>query len=192
MEKVMPSRRIKAGRVCPHQAAFLLDNGIRRLLQPPRRILTPFIAPGDTVVDLGCGPGFFTLPLARLTGPKGKVLAVDLQARMLARVRRKAERQGLADRIVCHQCLPDRIGLSLQADFILAWYMMHETPDPANLLRELRTLLKPDGRLLVVEPKMHVSRARFTALEEDARAAGWVCRAPFGGMLSRGVLLGLR
>ena len=187
----MSSKRIKAGRVCPHQVAFLLDNGIRRLLQPPHRILEPFITPGDTVVDLGCGPGFFTLPLARLTGPEGKVLAVDLQARMLARVRRKAERQGLADRIVCHQCLPDRIGLSLQADFILAWYMMHETPDPANLLRELRTLLKPDGRLLVVEPKMHVSRARFTALEEDARAAGWVCRAPFGGMLSRGVLLGL-
>lgn len=191
MEKVTPSKKIKAGRVCPYQAAFLLDNWIRHLLQPPPKILAPFIAPDDTAIDLGCGPGFFTLPMARLVGSKGRVLAVDRQSRMLARVSRKAKRQGLADRIVCHQCPPERVGLSLKADFILAWYMMHETPDPANLLKELRTLLKDDGRLLVVEPKMHVSRAKFAALEEDARTAGWVYRAPFGGMMSRGVLLGL-
>jgi ubiquinone/menaquinone biosynthesis C-methylase UbiE len=190
MEKAIPSMKIKPGRVCPHQAAFLLDNWIRRLLQPPRKILRPFIATGDTAIDLGCGPGFFTLPMARLVGSKGRVLAVDRQSRMLARVSRKAKRQGLADRIVCHQCPPDRIGLSLKADFILAWYMMHETPDPARLLWELRTLLQDGGRLLVVEPKMHVSQAKFAALAEDARTAGWVHLAPFGGIMSRGVLLG--
>lgn len=187
----MSSSQRKAGRVCPHQGAFLLDNWMRRILQPPHKILQGHVKPGDTVVDLGCGPGFFTLPMARLVGPDGQVLAVDRQARMLDHVRRKADRQGLADRIVCHKCRPDRIGLRLRADFILAWYMMHETPDPPRLLDELRALLKDDGRMLVVEPKVHVSQADFAALQKDARAAGWVRRAPFSGIMSRGVLLGL-
>lgn len=185
----MWSSRYKTGRVCPHQGAFLLDNWLRRRLQPPQKILAGLVKPGDTVVDLGCGPGFFTIPLGRLVGPGGTVVAVDLQNPMLDRVRRKAERQGLAGRIRCHCCRPDRIGLSLAADFILAWYMVHETPSPAALLREVRTLLKGDGRLLVVEPKMHVSGAAFAAIEDAAEAAGLVRVAPFSGLASRGVLL---
>ncbi len=186
----MASTRHHAGRVCPHQAAFLLDNWLRRLLQPPHKILAGHIKPGDTVVDLGCGPGFFTIPMARLVGAEGTVVAVDLQLAMLAHVRRKAARRGLAARITCHACDPTQIGLELAADFILAWYMVHETPDPGAFFREVRTLLKADGRLLVVEPKMHVSRGGFENQQAEAEAAGLVRRAPFGGLLSRGMLLG--
>ena len=180
----------KPGRVCPHQGAFLLDNWIRRMLQPPDKLLQAFIKPGDTLVDLGCGPGFFTTAMARLAGPEGHVAAVDLQGPMLAHVRRKAVREGVSDRITCHLCRPERIGLDLAADFILAWYMVHETPDSAAFFKEVRTLLKNDGRLLVVEPKMHVARADFDAIQADARAAGLIALAPFGGPMSRGVLLG--
>lgn len=187
----MTSSPHKSGRVCPHQGAFLLDNWIRRILQPPGKLLQAYIKPGDTVVDLGCGPGFFTMAMARLAGPEGHVTAVDLQAPMLAHVRRKAVRSGVADRITCHLCQPERIGLDIAADFILAWYMVHETPDPAAFFKEVRTLLKNDGRLLVVEPKMHVARDDFDVMQADARAAGLIALAPFGGMMSRGVLLGL-
>lgn len=185
----MTSRKRRAGRVCPHQGAFLLNNWLRRAMQPPDITLRPFINAGDTVVDLGCGPGFFTLPMARLAGPAGRVAAVDLQAPMLAHVQRKAVRAGLAGRIVCHHCGPARIGLDIAADFVLAWYMVHETPDPAAFLREVRTLLKPDGRLLVVEPKIHVRRAAFETLRAQARSAGLVERQAITRLLSRGVLL---
>lgn len=162
-----------APHVCPHQAAFFLDNWIRRLIQPPRKILAPYVRPGNTVIDLGCGPGYFTLEMARLAGPGGKVAAVDLQPKMLAHVRRKAEKQGLMDRIVLHQCAADRIGLDLEADFILAYYMVHETPDPAVFLAEVERLLKPEGRLLIVEPKIHVSKAAFDAQLQAAVAQGF-------------------
>ncbi len=178
------------GRVCPHQGAFLLDNGLRRWLQPPQKILQGFVESGDTVIDLGCGPGFFTIPLARLVGPGGTVVAVDLQAPMLDRVRRKAERHELADRIRCHRCRSECIGLNVAADFILAWYMVHETPSPVALFREVRTLMKSDGRLMVVEPKMHVTRSAFAALEDAADTAGLIRLAPFDGLASRGMILG--
>ena len=76
--------------VCPHGLSFMLDNPLRRLIQPPRRILNGFIREGDTAVDLGCGPGFFTLEMARMVGPTGQVVAVDLQPEMLARLSAKA------------------------------------------------------------------------------------------------------
>ena len=185
----MSSTRQRVGRVCPHQAAFLLDNWLRRLLQPPYKILAGHIKPGDTVVDLGCGPGFFTIPMARLVGAEGTVVAVDLQPAMLAHVRRKAARYGLATRITCHACQPTQIGLELASDFILAWYMVHETPDPGAFFREVRTLLKAGGRLLVVEPKMHVSRVGFENQQTEAEAAGLIRLAPFGDLMSRGMLL---
>jgi hypothetical protein len=69
--------------------------------------------------------------------------------------------------------------------------MVHETPDPATLFLELQRLLKHRGRLLVVEPKVHVSRAAFAAMQEAAEAAGLVARAPITRLMSRGVSLAL-
>jgi ubiquinone/menaquinone biosynthesis C-methylase UbiE len=135
-------------------------------------MLREYIAAGDTVVDVGCGPGFFAIDMAKLIGPTGKVVAVDLQADMLARVRRKAHRHGVAERLTCHRCRADRIGLDVQAQFILACYMVHETPAPRRLLAELKTMLAPAGRLLVVEPKLHVSAAAFAELARDGEWAG--------------------
>ncbi len=68
------------GGVCPAEHAGWLATPLRRLLQDPRRILDGLVAAGDTAIDFGCGPGFFTLPMAELVGPGGRVVAVDLQA----------------------------------------------------------------------------------------------------------------
>ena len=71
------------GRVCPSWLAFVLNNPLRKLLQNPEKILKGLVQEGQTAVDLGCGPGFFTLPLARMVGESGRVIAVDLQSKML-------------------------------------------------------------------------------------------------------------
>lgn len=124
------------------------------------------------VVDMGCGPGFFSIDMAKMVGSAGQVIAVDLQADMLDRVRQKALRYAVADRMIYHQCRSDGIGLQCAANFILAFYMVHETPNPRLFFEEIKSMLKTGGKLLVVEPKMHVSRASFEEMVEDAVRAG--------------------
>jgi ubiquinone/menaquinone biosynthesis C-methylase UbiE len=115
-------------------------------------------------MDIGCGPGYFTVGMSKMVGKTGRVIAVDLQEEMLAKAKKKARKHHVDNRIQFHQCQQDRIGLQCQADFILAFYMIHETPDPKGTLRELKQLLKPGGRLLVVEPKFHVGKELFQAM----------------------------
>lgn len=165
--------------VCPSRFSFMLDNFVRRMFQRPEKIVGEYIRQGDTIVDLGCGPGFFTIDMAKLAGPSGKVYAVDLQTAMLEKVEKKAERRNLSDRIVCHQCSEDQIGLGIKADFILAFYMVHEVPDAAAYLAQIRDMMKKDARLLVVEPKMHVSKESFDKMLSTAASQGLVlCGQP--------------
>ena len=158
--------------VCPHQISFFLDNWIRRLIQAPVKIVGPYIQEGNTVIDMGCGPGYFTIDMARMVGAGGRVIAVDIQVKMLERVRKKAQKHGLSERIVCHTADTDQIGLNQTADFILAYYMIHETTDTTKTLLELKTLLKDGGKILVVEPKMHVSRTAFENMNQIAASMG--------------------
>jgi len=158
--------------VCPATLAKFLTSGLRKLVQNPDRILGPYVAEGQTVLDIGCGPGFFTLAMARLVGPGGQAIAADLQEEMLEITRERACKAGLESRIRFHKCRPDRIGLDVQVDLALAFYMVHEVPDAGSLLEEIADVLKPGGRLLIVEPKFHVSAADFARTVELARGLG--------------------
>ena len=100
----MSDPAVATHRVCPASHAGWLSTPLRRLVQNPERILRGLVSEGDTVIDLGCGPGFFTLPLARMAGETGSVIAVDLQPEMLEQLRQRAERAGLAARIRLHAC----------------------------------------------------------------------------------------
>jgi len=161
-----------SSRICSWKIAFALDNPIRRIIHNPQKILGGYIKPGQTVLDLGCGPGTFSLAMAKMVGESGKVIAVDVQEEMLQIVREKAARQGLESRIITHKSGPDRIGLSEKVDFALAFYMVHEVPDAEVFLKEVACVLKPKGKLLIVEPKMHVSPAAFEKTIDIARQAG--------------------
>ena len=158
--------------VCPHQISFFLDNWIRRLIQNPKRIVGPYLQEGDTVIDMGCGPGYFTIDMAKMVGPEGRVIAVDIQAKMLQQVRKKAQKHGVAHRIDYHTAGMDNIGLGKKADFILAFYMIHEVPDMTHTLEELKALLNNNGKILAVEPKMHVSKAGFKTMLDAAEEIG--------------------
>jgi ubiquinone/menaquinone biosynthesis C-methylase UbiE len=160
------------GSLCSAEHAGWLATPLRRLLHDPRRILAGLTAPGETAIDLGCGPGFFTLPLAEMVGPGGRVVAVDLQPAMLERLRLRAGKAGLAERITLHHCSVDGLGELPPADAALAFYMVHEVPDVARFLGEVAGALKPGGRLLLVEPRGHVSAAAFAATAALAAAAG--------------------
>jgi len=159
--------------VCSVKMAGGLDNKLRKWIQNPVKILKPYIREGMIVMDLGCGPGFFTLEIAKLVGESGRVIAADLQQGMLEKVRNKAHGTMLEKRIVLHQCGSDKIGLTEQVDFVLAFYVVHEFPDQGAMFAEQASLLKPNGRVLVVEPPFHVSRKGFEREIEIARDAGF-------------------
>lgn len=163
------------GDVCNHSRAFTFDNWIRRLFQNPQKITGEYINPGSTIIDLGCGPGFFSIDMAKMTGHSGKVYAVDLQKEMLDLVQQKMIKLNLTDQIILHQCSQDLINLNndVKADFILAFYMVHETPDPLQFLKEVKTYLNPGGRFLIVEPLFHVSKKKFESIAEQTAAAGY-------------------
>lgn len=162
-------------RVCPHSMAFMLDNWVRRIIQRPRRIVGKYIKKGNRVIDLGCGPGFFTIDMAKMAGEMGEVIAIDLQKKMLDKVKKKAKKHQVDDRIKYHQSFEDSIGKKFknQADFVMAYYMIHETNNPKNFLREIKSILKPGGLFLLVEPRMHVSEEKFKKLVRLTEECGY-------------------
>jgi ubiquinone/menaquinone biosynthesis C-methylase UbiE len=132
------------------------------------------------------------LPLARLVGTEGKVLAVDSQAGMIKRLSRKAKRTGLLGRLEPRLCTSDSLELDdyeAQVDFALAFAVVHEVPDASNLFREILCVLKPAGRLLLAEPRGHVSEADFEATITAAETAGFNSLSHPGIRRSRTVLL---
>ena len=158
---------------CPWWFGYTFDNPIRRLFHDPKAILGDYVAPGQTVVDIGCGLGYFSLALARLVGPGGRVIAVDIQSQMVNRAHRRACRQGLAERIDFRQCEQDRLGVDSPADFVLAFWMLHEVTDPKSLLEEVKSILRPHARFLIVEPIGHVSSGRFEETVQLALSVGY-------------------
>lgn len=176
-------------RVCPPQNARFLDNWVRRCLHNPDKIVGRYIEKGQTVLDLGCGPGMFSLALARMVGEEGKVISVDVQEEMLQILRRKSEHAGLSSRIILHKAQPKRIGVSEKVDFALAFYMVHEVPDKSSFLREVTSLIKPHGKFLIVEPKFHVSKGSFEETVEIAEASGLRLLSRPKIMFSRAALL---
>jgi len=164
-----------ADHVCPVWVGRLMANPIRKWFQSPKAILGGYLKAGMTALDVGCAMGFFSLPLARMVGPAGSVVCVDLQPEMLARLVKRAARASLVDRIEPRRCQADSLGigdLHGRVDFALAFAMVHETPDPVRLLGELADSLAPGGRLLVAEPRGHVDEVMFGQTLGAAAAAG--------------------
>lgn len=175
-------------RICPVEHAGALDIDIRKLVHNPKKILGPYIRPGMTVLDVGCGPGFFTLEIAKMTGEKGKVIAADLQNEMLEMLKDKIKSAGLSN-IQPHLCRDDQIGVTEKADLILVFYMLHEVPDQTRFLQEIKTLLKPGGKVLIVEPKFHVSKKNFQDSLSLMIKTGFEIAEKPKVFFSRGVLL---
>ncbi len=166
-----------AHRVCPWWLGYFLASPVRRWLQDPGAIVGPFVAEGMVVLEPGPGMGFFTLPLAHRVGTKGRVVAVDLQPKMLEVLRKRAAKAGLADRIDARVCKEDRLGVEDyggRVDFALVFAMLHEVPNSMTLLEEIYHALKPGGKVLLAEPSGHVPAKAFEASLEQARGAGFV------------------
>jgi ubiquinone/menaquinone biosynthesis C-methylase UbiE len=162
-------------RVCHWCLGYLLVSPLRKLVQDPAAILAPHVREGMTVLEPGPGMGFFTLELARRVGPAGRVVAVDLQPRMLAGLRRRVNRAGLADRVDAREARPDALGvedLAGKVDVVVAFALVHELPDPGRFFAEIRRTLAPAGAVLFAEPSGHVKPQDFAESLAAASRAG--------------------
>ncbi|RPI13157.1 MAG: class I SAM-dependent methyltransferase [Ignavibacteriae bacterium] len=163
----------KHTKVCSVENTGSLDNSIRRFLHNPRKILSTFVSDGMTILDLGCGPGVFTLEMAKMLNVSRKVIAADLQEGMLDIIRRKIKGTDLEQRIELHKCRENSINVTENVDFVLAFYVIHEMPDLDELFKELKLILKPGGKILIVEPLIHVSKKAFEKMIDKLKFSGF-------------------
>jgi ubiquinone/menaquinone biosynthesis C-methylase UbiE len=160
---------LKNYHVCPWWMAYTFDNPLRRLFHKPGKMLAPYVQKGMTVMDVGCGMGYFSIAMAKMVGDNGRVIAVDLQQKMLNITLKRARRAGVARRIQPHLCEPGDIGLNGRVDFVLTFWMIHEVQNRKEFFSQLNSILVPNGKLLIAEPKMHVTTARFQEILDTAQ-----------------------
>ncbi len=172
----MAKPHIMAEHVCPVWVGYLLASPVRKLLQNPNKILKPYVNEAMTVADIGCAMGFFSLPLARMVGPNGKVICVDIQEKMIRKLEKRARKAGLSGWIETIICNDKSFGLEdfkERIDFALAIGVVHEVPDSARFFSEVCEAMKPAGRLLVAEPRGRVSENDFERTVSIAKHNGF-------------------
>jgi SAM-dependent methyltransferase len=137
----------------PSRVSWLVDNPIRRRYTHP--VLDRVgIQPGETVLELGPGPGTFTVEAARRVGPKGKLIVVEEDPRMVAEVGRRVREAGLRN-VETHVASAYDLPVadeSVDRAFLIA--VLPEVPHQYEALDELRRVLKPGGLLSITEEFM--------------------------------------
>jgi len=189
MSKIIDTLLSRDEKVCPWWLAWTFDNPLRKWLHDPQQILGSLVTEGMTVADIGCGMGYFSVAMAKMVGASGKILAVDVQQMMLDLCRKRAFRAGVSDRVTTILAAPDDIRLDSPVDFVLAFWMIHEVKDIPKFFNQVAAVLKPGGRMLYAEPRVHVTKKRFEEILGHARNAGFrIADGPKVG-ISRAVVL---
>lgn len=164
-------RSRSTGQAFPAELAFLLRNPLRRLILAPEELarrLQP--AADDRVLELGPGPGYFSVDVAKRI-PDGTLVLVDLQPAMLEKARRRLERAGIRN-FECHEAdartlpLPDA---SIDLAFLVA--VLGEVPEPDAALAELFRVIRPGGRMNLTEQPGDpdfIARPKITGMAEAA------------------------
>jgi len=175
--QTLSSHSSDAHEVCTWWHAYTFDNPIRKLIHNPPNVLGAYVKDGMTVMDVGCGMGHFSIGMAKLVGESGRVIAVDLQQKMLDVMLKRARRAGVAERIIPRLCEADKIRSEEKVDFILAFWMVHEVGDQNSLFSRLKLSLAPSGKILIAEPKFHVDAEALNRSIATAQTCGLRCVA---------------
>ncbi len=153
-----------AHRICPWWLGYWLISPLRKYGQNPHLILSAYVHEGMTVLEPGPGMGHFTLELARLVGSSGRVVAVDVQPKMIDRLKRRAAKAGLLDRVDARvapaesMAIADLLG---SVDFTLAFAVVHEFPDASR--SPLRSSTSPATSAPFRRGRRGVESMRFPA-----------------------------
>jgi ubiquinone/menaquinone biosynthesis C-methylase UbiE len=175
--------------VCPLKKANHLYSFLRKAIHNPKKLLNQYVKEGMTVIDIGCGPGLFSIEMAKLVGKNGKVIAVDLQHGMLDLLLNKIKGTELEKRITLFNCKKESIGVKEKVDFALAFYLVHEVPDQNKFFAEIYDRLNPGSVLMVIEPKKRVSKEEFNQNIVIAKSIGFKVVKKLNILFSYSILL---
>jgi ubiquinone/menaquinone biosynthesis C-methylase UbiE len=147
----------------PEFLASAIDNPLRRRIQPPTEMpLRHGIEPGMTVLEVGPGNGRYTVETARVVGPSGKVIAVDIEPKMIERVSRRAQEEGVTNLEAKTASVYDLPFPDATFDAVSMIAVISEIPDPQRALSEFYRVLKPAGILafseLITDPDYPLAR----------------------------------
>lgn len=181
----------KQNQVYPAEKSDSLDSWFRKLIHDPKKVLSRYVKEGMVVLDIGCGPGLFSVEMAKMVGSKGKVIAADIQEEMLKKLKDKLDYLSVKSRIKLHKCEKRRIGIKEKVDFILAFYMVHEVESKEGFLKEVKSIMKPNSKFLIIEPNFQVSKKAFNKTLEKAESIGFKTLEKPKVSLSRAALLGI-
>jgi len=159
--------------VCPWYCCFTFDNIFRKGFQNPYKILSGYLKAGDTVLDVGPGQGFFSIPMAKMVGENGRVIAIDIQKKMLDILERRAQKENVADRILFKLVNDVNYGINSEVDFALAFWMVHEVPDKKALFQSIYDSMKHGKQFLVAEPYLHVTNRMMEETVKTAQGVGF-------------------
>ena len=192
MKRIKDLLFVRVKHTCPWWLCFTFDNYLRKIFQDPQKILLPYVRQGSTVLDIGPGMGYFTIPLLKMVGNSGRVIAVDIQQEMLRRLEKRARKTGLSERIHLQLCSENSLGITTKVDFALAFWMVHEVPDKKLFLRQIALVMKAGSRFLLVEPALHVNASMFEDTIDAACKTGLTLLDRPGISLSRAALFGVK
>jgi len=159
--------------VCPWWFAYTFDNPLRRIFHDPKKIFSPYLDKGMTAIDIGCGMGYFSIGMAKIVGKTGKIISVDIQQEMLDTLLKRAQEEDVDSRITTILCDEKDIGVNEKVDFALTFWMVHETPDGSNFFKQVHSILNTSGKLLLTEPKIHVTSSEFKKTLAIAKEVGF-------------------
>lgn len=145
--------------VCPVWVGQLMVSRLRNLVQNPIDILSPYIKSGMKVLEIGPALGFFSIPMAKMVNPTGKIYCVDIQKKMLEKLETRAKKYKVNNQIELIESTNTSFNiahLEKQIDFTLLFAVVHEVRDQSLLFNEVSHTMKKGARVLISEPKGHV------------------------------------
>ncbi|PZA11156.1 methyltransferase [Rhodopseudomonas palustris] len=160
---------------CPSEIAWLveMENPLARATRSEQVVAQLQLRSGEHAIDIGCGPGRVTIPMARAVGPQGQVIALDVQDGMLAKVAAKAEAEALRNIQPLRTDVREAAIPAGSLDAAVMVMALGEIPDGAGIFPSVFAMLRPGGRLLVAESVFdphYVSRRR---VRQQVTAAGF-------------------
>ncbi|MBF0208159.1 MAG: class I SAM-dependent methyltransferase [Oligoflexia bacterium] len=161
--------------VCPWWVGYFLANPLRKLYHDPDKILSQFVEPGMSVLEIGPGMGFFTLPMAKMVGPSGRIVCVDIQEKMLKVLHKRAKKAGTDQHIQLRISSSNDFMISdfvASMDFILLFAVVHEVQNQTALWKEVVSALKKNGKILFAEPMTHIEKGAFEKSIQQAQNFG--------------------
>ncbi|BBB89657.1 MAG TPA: methyltransferase domain-containing protein [Methylomusa anaerophila] len=129
-----------------------LDNPQRRRLLPPAETLRRLgLKAGDSMADIGCGIGYFTLPAAQIVGSQGKIYALDIMAAMIEETKSKVRENRLTNVELLQVKENDFMLADQTVQYAFACLVAHEAEDLSAFFRETARILEPAGRVVIIE-----------------------------------------